>query len=65
MESSGRFVKIEQDHWWASIVTFRPRVGVIFDCPQNDLYLDRRDAIMTSNMAFSEMANNDNDNVHY
>ena len=43
------------------IVTFRPRVGVIFDCPQNNPC----DIIITSQMAVSEIANNYNNNVHY
>ena len=40
-----------------------PRVGVIFHCPQNDLYHNRCDIIITSQMAVSDMANYDDDNV--
>ena len=42
---------------------FRPREGVIIDCPQKDLFHDPRDVIMISRMAVSDWADNDNDNV--
>ena len=38
-----------------------PRVGVIIDCTQNNLYHDARDIIITSQMAVREL-DNDEDN---
>ena len=38
-----------------------PRVGVIIDCPQKDLFNDARDVIITSQMAVSEMVNDDHE----
>ena len=39
-----------------------PRVSVIFDCPQKDLFYDLMNVILTSRAAVSEMVDNDNDN---
>ena len=39
---------------------FRPREGVIIDYPQKDLFHDPRDVIITSWMAVSDLADNDN-----
>ena len=38
----------------------KARVGVSDVCPQNDLYHDCCDVIITSRMAVSKMVNNDN-----
>ena len=39
-----------------------PRVGVINVCSKNDLYYDPHDVIITSQMAVSELVDNDKDN---
>ena len=41
---------------------FLARVGVINVCSENDLYHNPRDVIITSQMAVSELVDNNNDN---
>ena len=43
--------------------TSKSRVSIIINCPKKDLFLDPRDVIITSQMAVSDLVENNNDNV--
>ena len=42
---------------------FRPRIGIINICSENYLYHDPGDFIKTSRMAFSELVDNDDNDI--
>ena len=42
---------------------FQPRVGFSDNCPSRDIFYDPSDIIITSQMAVSDLVNNNNDNV--